>query len=83
MRPVPDPKASSWCSTLVPPVAVRTVSQRRTVGDMEVLLLIVLVALFVAGGYGMKRAGWFDGGDDREIERARGSQDDQSAGPYG
>ena len=45
-------------------------------------MLIVLVALFVGGAVAMKRAGWLVGGDDVEIERARGSQSDQSAGPY-
>ena len=49
---------------------------------MEILLVVVLVALFVGGAIGMKRAGWLDGGDDSEVERARGSLPDQSAGPY-
>ena len=46
------------------------------------IMLIVLVALIVGGAVAMKRAGWFDGGDDSEVERARASQPDQSAGPY-
>ena len=49
---------------------------------MEVLLLVVLVVLFVAGAIAMKRAGWLGGGDDVDVERARGSVPDESAGPY-
>ncbi len=50
---------------------------------MEIVLVVVLVVLFVVGAVAMKKAGWLDGGDDVEVERARGSLPDQSAGPYG
>ena len=47
------------------------------------MLLVVVVALFVGAAVAMKRAGWFDGVDDGEVERARSwSQHEHAEGPH-